>query len=223
MKKAIFMAALLMLAAGLDGALSYVQEFHEDGSSRIARLSALSARGIAQGSQAQEDIALICEEQPELGCSVDRGSGDISIILELEPEDGGYRFQASYGFPSIEYSVAITRIPSDLFEERLERILEESGRGQGDGAIHASIDLLSDNSAIASLLEGSELDGGFEAVLPDGSRSSMPLSEALARRGPIEAGSSALNLPAFALICGIIAFLLLLRSFLSHKREIYNE
>jgi hypothetical protein len=138
----------------------------------------------------------------------------------LDQGEGYYSFETDYALPDIRYKAVVYRIPSDIFESRFDAILSRAGEDIDEGRARMVLDLTADNSALLSELSGFDIRASYSARMPDGSESGYDILDLLGRRSALIIESDAPNIPAFALIAGIVAIALLSVYFFRHKREV---
>jgi hypothetical protein len=166
---------------------------------------------------AATDIEIICQIYSELDCLIENNS----LIMRVNvPENNQYySLETDYGFPFTKASLKINRIPTNLFDSRINSILQKANLTEGAGNSRP-IDLRDkeNNLALSNALLDAEIESNYIIIMPNNERSEMNLVTLLSDSKPIEVESYSLNLWLIFLILGIGAVVGLSYSFFGNRR-----
>ncbi len=118
--------AILLISTLANAAMdqAYTHTVSREGTSEITRSIDISIFTTELEASAIEKMKEICEEDPQITCSVEGNT--IAITEEFSPE-GYYKFEAEYGLPEITYTLTQKKIPADRFSISLDKLLLEAG------------------------------------------------------------------------------------------------
>lgn len=144
---------------------SYVHTFSIDGTSKIERTMDLQIFSSSLGADGINKLQKFCDHSPTYSCKVDLEKNALSISLDLKSGEY-YSFTSSYGLNS-EYLVTINSIPTDLFAQKMEKILTDSKIDANLSSFSIpSIDLTKNNKESADTLRSLGVKINYRLIMP---------------------------------------------------------
>jgi hypothetical protein len=232
MRREIFAILLLSLVASAAIDQSYIQTVSRNGASSMAKTMEIAVFSNQLATEGLAKMADYCEKSSGINCSVDVEAKKI-VITESFASGGYYAFSNEYGIPSITYTVAISRVPTDRFSNSLSRLLVAANATEysGTGGSAKSIDLsdTEGNAEAAAILKSLKANITYTVIMPSGvseakagsvigkisgQTASFDLLEVMSESGgPIVVKSQELNYGYLIAIAGIVVLGALALSF----------
>jgi len=197
-------AALMLISLLLTGSLaqSYTQKVEAIGDSTISESRDISSFLSLLPADALMRIDAVCKADPSLDCSLQ----DTILTMNMDLEDGNdyYAFQTDNGFPFVTTTLTISKIPSDLFDARINSILLQSKLVSDEGSAKP-IDLSekSANRAKAEALKRSGFEVMYSVQMPNGQLNSYDLVAILEDSKPLIIQTQEINSWTIVLLLGI--------------------
>ena len=216
MKRFILFLMILSVAFSA-GSQTYAHEVDFLGSSTIEEKRDLSLFLNLLPKTAVTDMEIVCQTYAELDCAIDANS--LVIRVNVPEKNSYYTLSTDYGIPFTTTNLTIDKIPTDLFDNRINSILKKANLTEGSG-FSKPINLKNkeDNLALSDALMNAGVDSNYIIVMPNGERSEVNMIELLSDSAPIVVTSYSLNLWLIFLIIGIGAVAGLSYMFFGNRR-----
>jgi hypothetical protein len=165
---------------------------------------------------ALSDIKSVCDSYTSFNCAVE--GTILTSQISINPVNSYYTLETDSGFPFTTTTLTIERIPTDLFDSKINSILEiaklTSGKGSAD-----PIDLnqVQANKAKAQALNQSGIVLIYSVTMPNGETSEHNLNEILQDSKPITIKSQQINFGLIILILGVVVLGFLFWSFFGNR------
>jgi hypothetical protein len=217
MKRYIIMFILISLL--LTGSITqlYTHKVDALGDSRITESRNISFFLSLLPTDALQRINDICLVNSSLDCSLQNTT--LTMSLDLESGNDYYSLTTDNGFPFVTTTLTINKIPTDLFDDRINSILLSSKLVSDEGSAKP-IDLTdkSTNRAKAAALKSSGFEIAYSVEMPNKKVSNYDLVAILEDSKPIVVKTQEINSWTIALAVGIILVLFVSASFFGKKR-----
>lgn len=165
---------------------------------------------------ALSDIKSVCESYNSFNCVVE--GTILTSQISINPVNDYYTLETDSGFPFTTTTLTIERIPTDLFDSKINSILEiaqlTSGKGSAD-----PIDLnqVQENKAKAQALNQAGIVLIYSVMMPNGETSEHNLNEILQDSKPIIIKTQEINIGLIILILGVVVLGFLFWSFFGNR------
>ena len=217
MKRLLIFLMILSIAFSA-GSQTYVHEVKFLGSSIIEEKRDLSIFLNLLPNNAVTNMEIVCQNYPELDCTIEDDA--LFMRVNVPEKNQYYTLISDYGLPFTTTSLTIERIPTDMFDARINAILLKANLTDGSG-FSKSIDLKDKeaNLALANALRDAGIESNYIVVMPNEERTEVNLINLLSDSAPINVKSYSLNLWLIFLILGIGGVVGLSYMFFSIKRR----
>ncbi|MBD3210900.1 hypothetical protein GF318_05975 [Candidatus Micrarchaeota archaeon] len=171
MRRFIFALLLMSLAVHAGIAQSYEQTVKRDGSSVIVKSMDINLFAAELGENALEGVSVICNESQAYTCSVE---GDRISMSESFSAGPYYSFKTEYGVFNIDYTLVVSKVPTDRFSRTLDQLLDEADILESEGESSEVLDLLDSetNSEAVGYLRRFDSSLSYRIIMP------APITEA---------------------------------------------
>jgi hypothetical protein len=210
----------MLISLLLTGSVTQVYTHKVDalGDSRITESRDISFFLSILPEDALTRIDSICQLNSSLGCSLQNTT--LTMTLDLERGNGYYTLTTDNGFPFVTTTLTINKIPTDLFDERINSILLYTKLVSDEGSTQP-IDLTekSANKAKAAALKASGFVVTYSIEMPNKQVSNYDLVEILEDSKPIVVQTQEINSWTIVLVLGIGLLAFVTYMFFGNKRS----
>ena len=197
-------AVLLLLICTFSYAASqaYTQKTDALGASLIEEKRDISLLLSLLSPNALADMEFVCLNYAELDCSIEENF--IVMRVAVPPKNGYYTLSTDYGFPFTETTLAMNRLPTDLFDRKISSILLKANLSDNPG-FAKPLDLKDreGNLALSNAMQASGITSEYTIIMPNGESETLDLVALLSDSAPIVKKSYTLNLWLIFLVLGI--------------------
>jgi hypothetical protein len=219
-KRVMLLFSLILSLYLITGSVSqnYVHSIDSLGMSTIEETTDISSfiNLFPQGSLT--NISAACKNTQALSCSLN--DTILSMRLTIPSENNYYSYESDSGFPIITNTFILERLPTELFDERVNAILAKAGVSEGKG-ISSPIDFRENesNKLKAEAYAQSGISMNYTLVMPNGKRSSYDVVKLLEESKPIVIITQELNLWLLSLVLGLAVLVAFAFSFFRMKKK----